>query len=177
MALIIEDGTGVASADSYATRAGYITFASDYYGETVADEDASDSPLRRAAAYLDGLRWKGSRTLGRSQELAWPRADMVDCDGNSIDDDAIPSELILAQYELARAEDASPGVLSPQGSLRDSVVNKEKVDVIEVGYDTSRLAPGLEAAQVIVDAAIRRIRCYLVNGGKPGARITDARVV
>ncbi len=177
MALTIEDGTGVTGADSYATRAGYIAFASDYYGETVANEDAIDAPLRRATAYLDGLRWKGSRTNGRSQPLAWPRKSMVDCDGNDIGENTIPDELLTAEYELARAEAASPGVLSPQGSLRDSVVNKEKVDVIEVGYDTSRLPATREAAQVIVDAAMRRIRCFLVNGGQPGLRMTDARVV
>jgi hypothetical protein len=158
MALIIEDGTGVSSADSYATRAGYITFADDYYGETVADEDASDAPLRRAYAYMRSLPWKTS-------------ADYPTFDGT------IPQAVKNAQIEFARAEAASVGVLSPQGSLRDSAINKEKVDVIEVGYDTSRLPAGVEAAEVFVSAGMRWIAEYLVNGGKPGARITDVRVV
>ena len=166
MVLVIEDGTGVSGADSYGTRAGFITHVSNYYGGTVADEDASDVPMRAAFAYLNGLSWKGTKTLGRSQVGAFPRTDLDDCEGTAIGTAEIPDELIAAQYDLAWAEKQSPGLLSPSGSIRDAMVSMEKVDVIAVEYDTSRMVPGQDVTAVRVEAAMRRIACFLVNGGR-----------
>ena len=166
MALVIEDGTGVSGADSYGTRAGFITHVANYYGGTVADEDASDVPMRSAFAYLNGLDWKGAKTLGRSQVGAFPRTDLEDCEGESIGVAEIPDELIAAQYDMAWAEKQSPGLLSPSGSIRDALVSMEKVDVIAVEYDTSKIVPGQDVTSVRVEAAMRRIACFLVNGGR-----------
>lgn len=168
MALIVENGSGISGADSYGTRAGFIAHVANYYGGTIADEDASDVPMRAAFAYLNGLKWKGSRSFGRSQHGAWPRSDMADCDGNDIGSAEIPSELILAQYDLAWAEKQSPGLLSPSGSIRDAMISSEKVDVIEVSYDTSNFVPGRDYTGVKVDAAMRRINCFLIGGGSSG---------
>ncbi len=170
MALVIEDGTGVSGADSYGTRAGFITHVANYYGGTVADEDASDVPMRAAFAWLNGQSWKGTKTLGRLQVGAWPRTDVTDCDGNEIGIAEIPSELIIAQYDLAWAEKQSPELLSPSGSVRDALVTMEKVDVIQVSYDTSTMSASdaLAYAQVRVEAAMARIKCFLVGNGRVG---------
>lgn len=176
MPLIIEDGTGVANADSYGTRAGFITHAANYYGATVADTDASDVPMRAAFAWLSGQSWKGTKTYGRSQTGAWPRKNVVDCEGIAIASDEIPSEVIQAQYDLAYAEFVSAGVLSPSGSIRDALVSMEKVDVIQVSYDTSRITAGQDVTAVRVEAALRLIRCFLNGGGKL-VRMTDAVTV
>ena len=166
MALTVEDGTGVTGADCYADVTACSAYAVAYYGSSLTGSPASkEAAIRRATAYLDSLRWKGTRTNGRGQALAWPRSGVSDCEGEAIADDEIPDEVIIAQHELARAEHQSPGVLSPQGSLRDSIVQREKVDVIDVAYDTSRLSASTENAQVLVEAAMRRIRCFLVAGG------------
>jgi hypothetical protein len=175
MALVIENGTGVSGADSYGTRAGFILHVANYYAGTVPDTDASDVPMRAAFAYLNGLKWKGSRALGRSQVGAWPRDDMTDCDGNDIAIDEIPDEVILAQYDLAWAEMSAPGVLSPSYRLTDAAVTMEKVGEIQVGYDASRYAATYEAMQTRVEAAMRRIDCFIK--GKVGVRSFDARVV
>lgn len=175
MALVIEDGTGVVGADSYGTRAGLITHVANYYGGIVPDTDASDVPMRAAFAYMNGLKWKGSRTYGRSQSGALPRTDLVDCDGNDIAVDEIPDEATLAQYDLAWAEMSAPGVLSPSYRLTDAAVTMEKVGEIQVGYDASRYAVTYEAMQTRVEAAMRRIDCFI--NGKVGMRSFDARVV
>lgn len=175
MALVIEDGTGVSGADSYGTRAGFILHVANYYAGTVPDTDASDVPMRAAFAYLNGLKWRGSKTLGRSQVGAWPRSDVVDCDGNAIADDEIPDEVITAQYDLAWAELSAPGVLSPSYRLADAAVTMEKVGEIQVGYDASRYAASYEAMQTRVEAAMRRIDCFI--RGRVGVRTFDARVV
>lgn len=173
MALIIENGTGVTGADSYGTRSGFIAHVANYYGGIVADTDASDVPMRAAFAYMNALGWKGTRTLGRGQVGAFPRTDLTDCEGIAITTDEIPTEVILAQYDLAWAELGSPGLLSPSGSIRDSLVSMEKVDVIQVEYDTTNIYPGQDVTAVRVDAAMRRIACFLNNGGSMG-RMTYA---
>jgi hypothetical protein len=165
MALTIEDGTGVTGADSYGTRSGFISHVADYYGGTVADEDASDVPMRAAFAYLNGLKWRGTKTLLRAQVGAWPRTSVTDCDGNDIDTDEIPTEVIQAQYDLAWAEKQTPGTLTPSGSIRNALVSREKVDVVEVEYDTSRMVPGEDYLSVRVEAAMRLIDCFLSSGG------------
>ena len=176
MALVIETGAGIPNADSYVTRADCIAYVLAQYGEALPDTGATDAALRRAAAYMDSLRWKGTRSFGRDQDLAWPRLNVADCDDNPIGPDEIPREVIAAQCEFARAESASPGVLSPQGSVLDAIRNRAKVDVIEVGFDMSRVLPDVENLQVIVTAGLRRVECFLVNGGRK-VRMTDAVAV
>lgn len=176
MALIIEDGTGVAGSDSYGTRAGFIAHALNYYGATVPDVDASDVPMRSAFAWLAGQSWKGTKTYGRGQTGAWPRTSVVDCEDIAIAVDEVPSEVIQAQYDLAYAEYVTQGVLSPTGSIRDTLVSMEKIDVLAIEYDTSRIAPGQDVTAVRVEAALRLIGCFL-NGGGRLVRMTDAVAV
>lgn len=170
MALVIEDGSGVSGADSYASRAEYISYVANYYGGTVADEDASDVFLRAAFSWMKGQSWKGTKTYGRSQTGAWPRTDVEDCEGTDIAVDEIPIEVKQAQMELAWAEHQSQGTLSPSGSVRDALVSREKVDVIEVEYDTATMSASdaLAYAQVRVEAAMRLLGCFLVGGGRVG---------
>lgn len=170
MALVIEDGTGVAGADSYVARAEYIAFVLAYYGGVVADEDASDGPMRMAYAWMNGQSWKGTKTNGRDQTGAWPRTSVTDCEDIAIAVDAIPSEVKQAQMELAWAEQKSPGTLSPSGSVRDALVSSERVDVISVEYDTATMSSSdaLAYAQVRVEAAMRLLGCFLTGGGRVG---------
>lgn len=168
MALIIEDGTGVAGADSYVSRAEYIAYVANYYGATVEDVDATDGPLRLAYTWIAGQSWKGAKTYGRSQTGAWPRTGVKDCEGIAIAADEIPQEVKNAQMELAWAEAQSAGTLSPSGSVRDALVSRERVDVIEVEYDTSNMSPeqAIAYAQTRVEAAYRWLSCFLVGGGR-----------
>lgn len=175
MALIIETGTGVTGADSYGTRAGFILHAANYYAGAVPDTDASDVPMRAAWAYLNGLSWRGTKTLGRSQTGAWPRTGMIDCDLHEIGVSEIPAEVILAQYDLAWAEYNSPGILSPSYRLIDAAVAMEKVGEIQVGYAAGGFAVSYEALQTRVEAAMRGLKCFL-SGGVVG-RPFDARAV
>jgi len=77
MALTVEDGTGLSSADSYTSLADAESYIENYKGVNSAWDAASDSEkevaARVATAYLDGLYdWDGS--VGSSaQALGWPR--------------------------------------------------------------------------------------------------------
>lgn len=174
MALIIETGAGIAGADSYGTRAAYIAFALSWHGEVIPDTEAADPPMRRAAAYMNSLSWKGTRTYGRAQSLAWPRTGVLDCESHEIGPNEIPNDLIYAQFELARAEAASPGVLNPALSRSTATVIREKVDVIEIEYDTDNLTGSIDESRMVVTAAMDRLKCYVTNStgrALPGAMV------
>jgi hypothetical protein len=85
MALVVEDGTGVAGADSYAA----VATANAYWANRPQDANAAlwtaaaavagkqDGALREASAYLDatwGTLYRGVR-LTATQGLLWPRID------------------------------------------------------------------------------------------------------
>jgi hypothetical protein len=164
MALIIEDGTGVAGADAYSDVAACSAYATAYYGAALTGSPTDkEAAIRRATAYLNGLAWKGNRTLGRAQSLAWPRTGVTDCEGLSIGSNEIPADLIAAQHELARAEFQSAGVLTPSLSKSTATVASEKVDVIQITYDTDNLTGSIDDARVIVTAAMDKLKCYLTS--------------
>lgn len=168
MALIVEDGSNVPGADCYADVAACSAWAVLYYGSALTGSNADkEAAIRRATAYLDGLKWKGQRTYGRSQSIAWPRDGVTDCEGNAIASNTIPPELIFAQHVLARAEFQSPGILSPSVSL-GAVVKRERVDVIEQEFDTSRLQGNIDELRPLVTMALDKIGCLLAV--QPGGR-------
>lgn len=168
MALIIENGTGVAGAEAYADVADCSAWAVLFYGHSLTGNTADkEAAIRRAVAYMDGLAWKGTRTFGRGQSLAWPRTGSTDCEGLSIGANTIPPEVIYAQHVFARAEFQSPGILAPSVNL-GAVVRREKVDVIEQEFDTSRMQGTVDELRPLLTMALDKIGCLLAS--KPGER-------
>src|SRR5687767_15226190 len=112
MAIIVEDGTGLSTAESYITVAYADTYHTDRGQTTWTGTDAAkEAALRRALAYLDGRygpRFNGLRKLGRDQALMWPRVGASDSEGWLIDDTVIPAELKRAQAEAALRELEEP---------------------------------------------------------------------
>lgn len=97
MALIIEDGSIVANADSYVTTA-EITAYANKRGFTVP---ASESDLEKIAIlaidYMQSKKYIGN-LVESGQALAFPRRDIED-----LADDVIPQAIKNAQIELAIA--------------------------------------------------------------------------
>lgn len=146
--LIVEDGTGVAGADSFVTLAECQQWSEDFYGHQLTGNDAvKDAALRRAAAWLSTYlanassiagfagkyKWKGERTFGRGQSLAWPRTGAFDAEDIEIGANEIPEEVKTAQHILARIEFQSPGILTPDVNL-SQIKQREKVGPLEVSY-------------------------------------------
>ena len=106
MALVVEDGTGLANAEAYAAVADFV----DYYtkrgettlaAKTVAEIEVA---LRKGADALDNFyrgRWKGVQTT-TTQALSWPREGVVD-DHEALehDDDYVPPQIAKASIILA----------------------------------------------------------------------------
>lgn len=118
---IVEVGTGLLDANSYATT----EFADSYHAQygnpaawSGATQAAKEDALRTATRACDeryGARWLGRRATS-FQALDWPRADVVDAAGDELGDSEIPPRL---KQWVARAallhiqgKDLSPATLA-----------------------------------------------------------------
>lgn len=121
MALIVEDGSIVAWAESFCS----VTFADGYLsarGYTLwagLTPDQKEQALRRAADYIEqaySSRWDGYRTRA-TQALSWPRQDvpMKDAGGERIAAYYAPNEVPVSvqQAQAAMAFKAAAGDLNP----------------------------------------------------------------
>ncbi|WP_122510235.1 DnaT-like ssDNA-binding protein [Pseudomonas viridiflava] len=140
--LIIEDGTGVAAAESYATAEELARYALKFGATIPAEQVAQEALLRRAALAMDGMTWKG-RKSSSEQALAWPRRE-IRLDGENKPERYLPARIQYGQMALAaeiHVDDIDPI------DKRKGAVTKEKVDgVVEREYATisntsSRLLP------------------------------------
>jgi hypothetical protein len=101
MALIVEDGTEVANANSYVTDVEFTDYctARNYTVSGVASE--REVLLIKAMDYLHGIedKFQGVRASS-TQSLGFPRRSVV-LHGYNLETDKIPDELKNAQMELA----------------------------------------------------------------------------
>lgn len=175
--MIVEDGTGVAGANSYASEADFEARA-EAMGVTPSSGDV-EAALVFATAWIDGRyrrRFPGSRTYGREQALQWPRADAFDADGNEIADDEIPGELVAATVEVALRRLSSPDSLYPlpasaSGQLKSKRVKLGSLEKAEE-YVTDAGAASGAASLTVVDDLLGGI---LTFGANSGAMITLLR--
>lgn len=132
MALVVEDGTGLADAESFAS----VAAANDYWtarASTAWDaltDETKEAALRQATDYIEAIyggRWKGER-IGSTQALSWPRYGVV-VDGIERDSAVIPLALERATIELALKASAGE-LLADQGAQ----VVSETVGPISVTY-------------------------------------------
>lgn len=141
--IIVEDGTGIANANSYISEAGLSTYATDR-GVTLSGTSAI--LLIQAMDYIESQDFIGDK-YEASQALVWPRHGIV-IDGYDIAETTIPQLLIDALCEVAIGID---GGVNPLANLSRETV-KEKVDVIEVEYSPKAFA------QTILQAAETKLK-------------------
>lgn len=103
MALVIEDGTGVAGAESYVTVEQFRDYASkrDRDVSALVDQDAKiEALLRNSMDYMQAQDYRGIMSYPLVQSLAWPRTDYWVC----TDDTAtslLPPAILQAQIVIA----------------------------------------------------------------------------
>jgi len=101
-------GTLVAS-ETYHTGQGNTAWAA-------ATDAAKNIALLRGSEWIDRSfksSFPGWKTEARDQIREWPRSPAMDVEGNAIDSDTVPTEVIESSYEAALRELATPGQLSP----------------------------------------------------------------
>jgi hypothetical protein len=155
MPFIVEDGTGVADANSYASVEAADAYFVDRGNATWAalTEPQKQQALIKATDYLDRKyesRWRGTRAL-ESQVLGWPR-QYASYFGNwrrPILPNIVPPPLIQACAELAvRAASAE---LLPDIEAGANIVKREKVGPLEVEYAESSATAALPVYNAVAD--------------------------
>lgn len=181
MAFLVEDGTGLALANSYIS----IAEADTHHGDRNQTAWTGTDPVKQAALikatdYVDkrfGKRFRGFRE-SKTQGLEWPRIDAFDNDDFLYSDvDRIPRNLkkAIAEYALLALQlvDLLPTparpfpILNPatgtvtSGGSSQVISKKEKVDVIEEETrfsDTSnlllKLKPGASLSSIVAAGSL-----------------------
>lgn len=106
MALIVETGTGLTTANTMAS----MDDADSYQSVRVnsawddADYDVKEAALVKASAYLCDERrfpWVGVKAGGYNQRMPWPRTGAVETDGTVVPDNVVPWRVMDAVCALA----------------------------------------------------------------------------
>ena len=164
MAFVVEDGTGLADATSYASVAEADAYFSDSGVATWTGIDAvKQQALVRGTRALDGMyasAWPGRKVRG-DQGLEWPRIDAVDMSGYTLDE--VPRAVKAATIEAALVELLTPGALSPSLD-RGGAIIREKVGPIETEYASNAPAD-------TVYATIRQALASIVPAGGGSVRL------
>lgn len=178
MTLIVEDGTGVAGAESYVGVAEMDDYSAKHgitawpSGSTSAIIKQKEIALRRSAQYIDGHY--GPEFPGRRgssvQTLLWPRTGAALADGTPIPENSVPACIRNAQFEVAGL--AVAGVELTVTTEAGPVLKRKKTDVLEkewfegtvdrapvFGSVDAALSPlfGAETSGIITTAELGRV--------------------
>lgn len=131
MALIVEDGTGRADAESYASVAQADAYHAARANTAWAPLDATlkEALLRRASEYMVGQyreRWKGQRTTS-AQALDWPRygVELEDV-GSNVASDLVPAEVRNSCIILALESNSGPLAPPLKRAVKEKVIGPIK---------------------------------------------------
>lgn len=165
MALIVEDGTIVTGAESYAT----VAFADAYFASrgvaawaAIASTELKEIALRKATDYMTAVyrdMWAGSR-VNEVQELDWPRENVYRDRYVLVLNTVVPVEVQRACCEFALRTTTGDLITDQVAS-----VLREKVGPIEVEY------AGGQSTQVSFAYVNNMLAPYLNGGGANQRRL------
>jgi hypothetical protein len=175
MALVVEDGTGLANANSYASVAdadAYHELRGNSVWTEAADSD-KEIALVRATDYIDLSSFKGEAEEP-GQALQFPRHDLYNRNGEQVGG-TVPVEIERACYEYALSSFTASGDLQEltptpdQSEPRALTLERNKVGTLETEqrFDSSagiRVKKSYPRADRILSTS-----GYLLNGGAGSA--------
>ena len=156
MALVVEDGSVVAGANTYVTLAEFKAWADDR-GITYGTDAAVTQQIYRAMDYFERLQFIGNKA-NENQPLQWPRTEAL-IDGYYADATEIPAPVKTALYESIVVEAAGNSELD----VLDRKTIPEKIGDIEVQYadnsENRKITPALQySLNKIVQPAFQVLR-------------------
>lgn len=132
MTFTVEDGTGLADANSY----GSVDECDAYYEHHLyaniweADPTKQEAALVTATRLIDAAtRWRGAR-LTPTQALDWPRLGCVLDDQWEVPADEVPQKVKWATFEFCRFL----LVKDRETLTEEPAIKRERVDVLEKEY-------------------------------------------
>lgn len=183
MALVFEDGSGVADAESLTS----VAFADDYalrFGATawaLLTVGQKEVALRKATAYLQSVyfgRWAGYRSY-QHQALDFPRA-YVPKERSLVDDDSIlsptgdtafyPSNEVPNEVQSATAELAIKSLIADLLPDFDRLPRRETVGPLTVEYESNK-------SPVTTYPQIERMLSRFFASGSTGYNSASVRLV
>lgn len=163
MTFQVEDGTGLANANSYASVAEFDAYVADRGIDVslLGTTQIKQQKLVQATGYIDlSNRFKGFK-LVTTQALQFPRTSLYDCDGTLVASDAIPANVKYAAIEYAvRAATADLFAIPANDEFGVLTAKRVKVGPIEreFGY-----TGGSQASVNKYPPADNYLHCY-ING-------------
>ena len=148
MALIIEDGSGVANANSYVTAQQWDDWATARGISHTHSTNHIEEFILTAMDYIEAQNFIGRKATD-AQSLQWPRTEVY-IDSYSVNSDEIPKELKNSVYEVTRTVSDGNFALS----ARDRQTTQEKIGDITVTYKNNA---GMKKETPAVRSALRKI--------------------
>lgn len=152
MALIVEDGSIVADANSYVDLVFARAYA-DARGLSLPTDDTElEQQLIASMDYLEAqrARYQGDKTDPLNQELQWPRTGVyIDC--VAFPSDEIPKELKNAQCQLAVEVNSGVALFPTQ---EGAFITREKVGPLETEYSEkigTTAQPSISSVDVLLE--------------------------
>lgn len=169
MALIVEDGTIVAGAESYISVANADTYLANYGKDAVWTAKTTlekEILLRSSRLYMDTkFNWKGTQaTSGHS--TIWPRSGVY-IEDNLVDSDSIPADVSNSNAILA-AESTSSDLYRNIDNGSTGQLIKGTEDAVgplksKVEYFDSPTSTGSQVAFTEVNSILKP---YTIGGGR-----------
>lgn len=164
MALVVEDGTGLANAQSYIDAAyADAYFAARGIAAWTGSSTVKEQAILRAMDYIETTkRWLGYREFPDVQALGWPRLYMYD-DGVLVE--GMPEKLKRATAEYALRALTATLMPDPTTNATGQVVVRSKEKVGPIESETEFLAGSLQTLKPYPAADIL-LRQWVLTGGR-----------
>lgn len=169
---VVEDGTGLATANAYVSEADADQYHENFSNPTAwstATTAVKENAIRQATRYLDGTytrRWVGYRGE-KDQALDWPRRSAVDSDDWTRDSDSVPQEVKDACAILALEFINDSTLFFPNVSGEDKSIKRERVQVGRGGdILEDKTYAGTKRNHTVFSTALAVLRPLLVRRGQ-----------
>lgn len=162
MSIVIETGTIVTGANSYATVADLVAYA-EARGDTLPSGTAArEKLLVKAMDYLNLLSYKGNR-VSATQPLDWPRFG-VEIEGWPLTSTEIPRQLVQAQCVLA-IEYAAQDLMPTTEANHSGAIASQSVGGVSVSYagGTANKVPVVAKAAALLGVLTKHATLQLVR--------------
>lgn len=166
MALIVEDGSIVAGANTYVSDATYVAYAASRGYTIGATEAEREIELFNGMDFIESHRdqFKGLK-VSQGQDTQWPRYSVY-LDGFQLDSNVIPIELKRAQMEASVLSRTTS--LTPSGAIQN--VQSESIGELSVSYYSGG------SYQTVQMKNVDQFLDCLLNVGGPGGKMRAVRV-